>query len=30
MAGALKLDVPLEVDVKSGTDWDSMVPLPPS
>jgi DNA polymerase-1 len=27
MAGALKLDVPLEVDVKSGTDWDSMTPL---
>jgi DNA polymerase-1 len=27
MAGALKLDVPLDVDVKSGTDWDSMTPL---
>ncbi len=28
MADALKLDVPLDVDVKSGTDWDSMTPLP--
>jgi DNA polymerase-1 len=27
MASALKLDVPLDVDVKSGTDWDSMTPL---
>jgi DNA polymerase-1 len=28
LADALKLDVPLEVDVKSGSDWDSMTPLP--
>jgi DNA polymerase-1 len=27
MAGALRLDVPLDVDVKSGADWDSMTPL---
>jgi len=27
MAGALKLDVPLDVDVKSGIDWESMTPL---
>jgi DNA polymerase-1 len=25
MEGALKLDVPLDVDIKSGTDWESMV-----
>ena len=28
MEGAVKLDVPLTVDVKSGTDWESMTPLP--
>jgi DNA polymerase-1 len=27
MEGALKLDVPLDVDVKSGADWESMTPL---
>ena len=27
MEGALKLDVPLDVDIKVGTDWDSMRPL---
>jgi DNA polymerase-1 len=26
MEGALKLDVPLDVDVKSGDDWESMTP----
>jgi DNA polymerase-1 len=25
MEGALKLEVPLDVDIKSGTDWESMV-----
>jgi len=30
MAGALQLDVPLDVDVKSGTDWESMTPLGPA
>jgi len=29
MEGAVKLDVPLTVDVKSGTDWESMTPIPP-
>jgi DNA polymerase-1 len=29
MAGALKLDVPLDVDVKTGADWESMTPLEP-
>jgi DNA polymerase-1 len=28
LAGALTLDVPLDVDVKSGTDWDAMTPIP--
>ncbi len=28
MEGALKLDVPLDVDLKSGDDWESMAPLP--
>jgi DNA polymerase-1 len=28
MAGALKLDVPLDVDLKTGDDWESMTPLP--
>ncbi len=27
MEGALKLEVPLDVDVKVGTDWESMTPL---
>ncbi len=27
MEGALKLDVPLDVDVKAGADWESMTPL---
>ena len=27
MAGALKLSVPLDVDVKVGSDWESMTPL---
>ena len=27
MEGALKLDVPLDVDVKVGTDWESMTLL---
>ena len=27
MEGALPLDVPLTVDVKTGDDWDSMTPL---
>jgi DNA polymerase-1 len=30
MEGALKLDVPLDVDVKVGDDWESMTPLPAS
>jgi DNA polymerase-1 len=28
MEGALALDVPLTVDVKTGDDWESMTPLP--
>jgi DNA polymerase-1 len=28
MEGALQLDVPLDVDVKVGDDWESMTPLP--
>jgi DNA polymerase I len=28
MEGALRLDVPLDVDVKVGDDWESMTPLP--
>jgi len=27
LEGALKLDVPLDVDIKSGADWESMTPL---
>ena len=27
MEGALKLDVPLDVDVKSGDDWEAMTPV---
>jgi DNA polymerase I-like protein with 3'-5' exonuclease and polymerase domains len=27
MQNAVKLDVPLTVDVKSGADWESMTPL---
>ena len=27
MEGALPLDVPLTVDVKVGTDWESMTPV---
>ena len=30
MSGALKLDVPLDVDVKTGADWESMTPLSPA
>ena len=30
MEGALKLDVPLDVDLKVGDDWESMTPLPPA
>jgi DNA polymerase I len=28
MEGALKLDVPLDVDLKTGDDWESMTPIP--
>jgi DNA polymerase-1 len=28
MEGALKLDVPLDVDIKTGDDWESMTPMP--
>jgi DNA polymerase-1 len=28
MEGAVKLDVPLTVDVKTGDDWESLTPLP--
>jgi DNA polymerase I len=28
MEGALKLDVPLDVDLKTGDDWESLAPLP--
>ena len=28
MESALKLDVPLDVDVKVGDDWESMAPIP--
>jgi DNA polymerase-1 len=27
MEGAVSLDVPLTVDVKTGDDWDSMTPV---
>ena len=27
MAGAMPLDVPLDVDVKVGDDWEAMTPL---
>jgi DNA polymerase I-like protein with 3'-5' exonuclease and polymerase domains len=27
MEGALELDVPLDVDLKTGDDWESMTPL---
>jgi DNA polymerase-1 len=27
LEGALKLDVPLDVDIKSGDDWESMAPM---
>jgi DNA polymerase-1 len=27
LEGALKLDVPLDVDIKSGDDWESMTPM---
>jgi DNA polymerase-1 len=30
MEGAVSLDVPLDVDLKSGTDWESMAPIPRS
>ena len=30
MESALKLDVPLDVDVKVGDDWESMTPLQPA
>jgi DNA polymerase I-like protein with 3'-5' exonuclease and polymerase domains len=28
MEGAVTLDVPLDVDLKTGTDWESMTPIP--
>jgi DNA polymerase-1 len=28
MEGAVKLDVPLTVDLKSGANWDSLIPIP--
>jgi DNA polymerase-1 len=28
MESAVKLDVPLTVDIKMGSDWESMTPLP--
>jgi len=28
MESALRLDVPLDVDLKTGDDWESMTPLP--
>jgi DNA polymerase-1 len=28
MEGAVKLDVPLTVEVKTGDDWESLAPLP--
>ena len=28
MEGAVSLDVPLDVDLKTGTDWESMTPIP--
>jgi len=28
MEGALELDVPLDVDLKTGDDWESMTPIP--
>jgi len=28
MEGALRLDVPLDVDLKTGDDWESMTPIP--
>jgi DNA polymerase I-like protein with 3'-5' exonuclease and polymerase domains len=28
MESAVKLDVPLTVDLKTGDDWESMTPLP--
>ncbi|CAN5719611.1 DNA polymerase I [soil metagenome] len=28
MEGALKLDVPIDVDIRTGDDWESMAPLP--
>jgi len=27
MEGAVELDVPLTVDLKSGNDWESLTPL---
>jgi DNA polymerase-1 len=30
MEGALKLDVPLDVDIKTGGDWESMTLLAPA
>ncbi len=30
MEGALKLDVPLDVDIKVGDDWESLTPLEPA
>ena len=27
MEGAVKLDVPLTVEMKSGTDWESLTPI---
>jgi DNA polymerase I-like protein with 3'-5' exonuclease and polymerase domains len=28
MEGAMTLDVPLDVDLKTGDDWESMTPIP--
>jgi DNA polymerase I-like protein with 3'-5' exonuclease and polymerase domains len=28
MEGAVTLDVPLTVDLKSGDDWESLTPIP--
>jgi DNA polymerase-1 len=28
MEGAVTLDIPLDVDLKTGTDWESMTPIP--
>jgi DNA polymerase I-like protein with 3'-5' exonuclease and polymerase domains len=28
MEGAVKLDIPLDVDLKAGDDWESLAPIP--